>query len=619
MKKKHYPFAVLLAAAVFGSSLYLNSLIIPAAPVGATDVVADLSPDRYMKHVKFLADDDMKGRASGSPELEKAADYIASQFQVWGLRPTGDSDTFFQKFELTTGAQLGPKSELAINGVPLKLNEDFVPISFSSTAEFEGTAAFVGYGITAPEFHYDDYQGIDVKEKVVIALRHEPQELDAKSPFNGSNFTAHAAFINKAINARQHGARGIVFITDPNNHGTEQDVVGSATRSTEPDDVGIPSVHTRRDPIAALLAKAGKDLAAVQAKIDKDLTPDSFEIPGARVKIATEIIRTRKAVRNVIGAVPGNDPDLRNEWVVIGAHYDHLGLGDRNSLAPSQIGQIHHGADDNASGTAGVLELAWLAAKHKQDFKRSLLFMTFAGEELGLLGSNYFTNHPTVGIEKIVAMINMDMIGRLQNDRLFIGGVGTSPNLKSWIEELNHTVGLNLDYSDSGYGASDHMSFNIKKIPVLFFFSGLHVDYHRPSDTYDKINAEGAKKIMSLAYMMTDRIANDAQRPQYTQVQEPQQAGGSGEGGYGPYFGSIPDFRDDLKGVLFADVRPNSPAAKAGLRAGDLMVEFDGMKTENLYDFTYALRGKKPGDIVSVTVKRNNEEVKTKVTLEARR
>ena len=237
---------------------------------------------------------------------------------------------------------------------------------------------------------------------------------------------------------------------------------------------------------------------------------------------------------------------------------------------------------------------------------------------MGLLGSSYFVNHPTIPLENITAMINMDMIGRLTNDRLFVGGVGTSPNFKSWVEDFNKSVGLKLDYSESGFGASDHTSFNAKKIPVLFIFSGLHADYHKPSDTYDKINAQGAVKVLSLVYPMLAKVANEPERLQYAQVQEPQPQGG-GAGGYGPYFGSIPDFRDDLKGVLFSDVRPDSPAAKAGLKAGDLMVQFDGKPIQNLYDFTYALRAKKPGDVVLVVVKRNDQEVKANVTLEARR
>jgi hypothetical protein len=616
MEKRNNSAVLLLVIFAALSTFYFSSLVALPTARPTAEVVSDLSAARYFEHVKFLSSDEMKGRGDGSPELDKAADYIASQFRTLGLRPMGDDNTYFQKFQLTTGAVLGPKNELQLNGDKLKINEDFVPITFSDTATFDGPLIFVGYGITAPELHYDDYEGISANGKIVVVLRHEPQESDPHSPFEGTDFTRHASFVNKAINAKQHGARGIVFVTDLNH---EDEQVGSATRTEETDDLGIPAVHAKRAPLLALFKAAGKDVAAIQKKIDSDLKPQSFDLSDSRVHISTDVVRTRKTVRNVLAGIPGSDPALKNEWVVVGAHYDHLGLGDRNSLAPSQIGQIHHGADDNASGTSGVLEIARLAAKNKSQWKRSVLLITFAGEELGLLGSSQFVNHPTVALNNVIGMINMDMIGRINNDRLFVGGVGTSPDFKAWLEEFNQTVHLQLDYSDSGYGASDHMSFNSKKIPVLFFFSGLHTDYHKPTDTYDKINAAGAVKVLSLVYMMADRMASEPKRLEYTEVQQPKSASAGSGGGYGPYFGSVPDFRDDLKGVLFADVQNNSPAAKAGLKQGDLLVEFDGKPVQNLYDFTYALRSKKVGDIVPVVVKRNGQDVKVNVTLEARR
>jgi hypothetical protein len=390
-------------------------------------------------------------------------------------------------------------------------------------------------------------------------------------------------------------------------------------KTEERTDLGIAAIYAKRDPMVAAFKTAGKDIPALEKKMETDMKPESFDAPGTHVHVVSDVVRTRKTVRNVVGAVTGSDSTLQNEWVVVGAHYDHLGLGDQNSLAPSLIGQIHHGADDNASGTAGVLELARLAAKNKTEWKRSLLFITFAGEELGLLGSSNFVNHPTIPIRNIMAMINMDMIGRLNNDRLFVGGVGTSPNFKPWLEQLNKPIHLQLDYSDSGYGASDHTSFNAKKIPVLFFFSGLHTDYHKPSDTSDKINAKGAARVLSLVFMMMDRAATEVGRLEYAEVQEPQTASSSAGGSYSTYFGSVPDFRDDLNGVLFADVRNNSPAAKAGLKQGDLLVEFDGKRIQNLYDFTYALGARKAGDVVAVVVKRGGQDVKANVTLEARR
>jgi hypothetical protein len=434
--------------------------------------------------------------------------------------------------------------------------------------------------------------------------------------FLGKDFTAHSSFTNKAINARLHGAKGIVFITEPS-HGTEE--LGPTERQVEESDMGIPAVHVKRDFVMKPFKAGGKDLAALQKAIDKNLKPQSFELPGIRAHIATEVTRVRRAVRNVVAAFPGSDPALKDQWIVIGAHYDHLGLGNRNSLAPSLIGQVHHGADDNASGASGVIELARLAAASKPGWKRSVLFMAFAGEEIGLLGSSYFVNHSTVPLKDIDAMINMDMIGRLKDNRLYVSGVGTSPPLKPDVEGLDKEAGLDLTFSESGYGSSDHTSFNAKKIPVLFFYSGLHTDYHKPSDTADKINAPGAVKVLSLVYLLTDRLATEEPKLAYNEVQQPIPASRGGGRGYGPYFGSVPDFRDDIKGVLFSDVQNNSPAAKAGLKAGDLMVEFDGKTILNLNDYAYALRGKKPGDIVSVVVKRSGEDVKTNVTLEARR
>lgn len=590
------------------------------SPKSAAKAADELSVDRYRKHVTTLASPEYKGRGNGTPELEKAAEYIASALKSAGLQPAGERGTFFQTFQVTTGTSFGPANAIDTGQASLKLNVDFVPLNFSASTTVEAPVVFAGYGITAREFHFDEYQGIDAKDKIVVVFRHEPQELDAKSPFNGTDFTTHASFINKAINAKQHGAKAIVFITDPNNHPASEDAVGRATRGTEGDDAGIAAVHSMQAPILELFKRGGKDLATLQKEIDQELEPRSFELAGMKVKLTADIRRERRPVRNVLASIQGSDPKLRDEWVVIGAHYDHLGLGDNHSLAPSDIGKIHHGADDNASGTAGVLEMARVLAKNRGLLQRSILFMTFAGEELGLLGSAHFANSPTVPMDRVVAMLNMDMIGRLSKDKIYVGGVGTAPTFRPWVEEMAPALNLQIDYSDEGFGSSDHTSFYIKQVPVMFFFSGLHADYHKPSDTAEKINTEGALKVMKLAFGLTDRIVNAEERPKYTRVEQPRPpGGGSGDSGYGPYFGSIPDFREGITGVAFADVRPDSPAAKAGLKSNDIMVEFDGKAIQNLYDFTYALRGKKAGDVVVVVVKRGNETVRVDVTLESRK
>jgi hypothetical protein len=296
-------------------------------------------------------------------------------------------------------------------------------------------------------------------------------------------------------------------------------------------------------------------------------------------------------------------------------------------MAPSQAGTIHPGADDNASGAAGVIELArWFSKQPKQ--RRGILFMAFAGEELGLLGSSHFVDHPSMPLDKASAMINMDMIGRVRDGKVYVGGVGTGDSLRATLDRIAPQHKLTLDYSDTtGYGSSDHTSFTTKQVPVLFFFSGLHADYHKPSDTWDKIDAPATVELLRLIAEVTDTLRELSERPRFVRV-EPKRGAhgdaaagpvGGGGGGYGPAFGSIPDFGGGVKGVKFADVRDGSPAAKAGFKAGDVLVQFDGKPIENLEDFTYVLRSKKPGDTVVVKVLRDGKPLEAKVTLTERR
>lgn len=570
-----------------------------------------------MRDVIWLASDDLKGRGNGSPELNRAADYIALEFRRAGLRPAGERGTYFQDFDITTGAVPGPDNRLVLDGKALAEGRDFIPIGFSGNTSFDGALVFAGYGVTAPEYHYDDYAGIDVRGKTVLVLGHEPQELNRNSIFAGANLTRHATLTSKSVNAKLHGAKAIIIVTDFNH---PMDDIAAATANQDFTDDGIAAIYVSRDAVADVLKQHGVSLPELQHAIDQDLHPHSTEISDLRIRLTTDLVRSRKTIRNVIGALSGSDPKLREQWVVIGAHYDHLGLGGRFALDPAMTGQIHHGADDNASGTAGVMELARIAETNPESWHRSVLFMAFAGEEIGLRGSSWFVNHPTVPLDKIDAMLNMDMIGRMNNEKLYVGGVGTSPGLKPLLQSLDPGNDPNLIFSDTGYGSSDHTSFNAKRIPVLFFFSGLHTDYHKASDTADKINSGGAMQILSLVYGTMNRLSAQPAKLSYAESLQalPQPATPRSQG-YGPYFGSVPDFRDDLKGVLFSAVQTNSPAAKAGLKAGDLLVEFDGKVIQNLQDYAYALRAKQPGDPVQVVVKRDGKDVRASVLLEERK
>jgi hypothetical protein len=592
---------------------------------------SSFSAERYLNHIKFLASPEMRGRESGSPELEKAAQYIAAQFKSDGLK-TLDGKSYLQAFEVTTSAKLGKANrfeftEKAGGAVEsLQPRKEFVPINFSSRGKASGGVVFAGYGITAPEYNYDDYAGIDVHGKFVIALAHEPQEFDEKSVFDGKVYTDHSQTYSKASNARKHGAAGVILVWDRVNHQNG----GSASENDKeqleafggtagPTDAGILVVQVKEDVAASLLRSAGKDLMDIERGINADVKPRSFPLPGVEVRENVDVERVVKTVHNVVGYLPGQT----DEYLIIGAHYDHLGLGGQFSLAPSLTGTVHPGADDNASGTSGVIELArHFSALPKP--KRGILFMTFAGEELGLLGSGYYANHPELPLDKAVAMINMDMIGRVRDGKLYVGGAGTGTTLRQDLDSIAPRFPLHVDYSDnSGYGSSDHTSFTAKQVPVLFFFSGLHGDYHKPSDTWDKIDAKAGIEVVELVAAVADRLDSEPGRPQFVRVEEKENAhagvvSGSGSG-YGPYFGSIPDFAEPPRGVRFADITPGSPAAKAGLKAGDILVRFGKDPVRNLYDFTYALRAHKAGEEVEVEVLRGDKSLTAKVQLTERK
>jgi aminopeptidase YwaD len=586
---------------------------------------AELSPTEYIGYVKFLASEDMRGRATGSPELEKAAAFIRDQFRSLKLQPIA-GDSYYQDFEVTTSAKLGNHNQLNYSNAgdkkTLRFNSDFVPFNLSSAGKVSGDVVFAGFGITAPEYNYDDYAGLDVKDKIVLVMRHEPQEFDDNSVFDGKVYTAHAQIFSKATNAKLHGAKAVLLVNDVAAHPGDSDELEKFGGTAGPANAGIEFVQVKAAVVDAWLKPAGKSLSSLETVIDKDLHPVSFALPATHLDLDIDIRREVKTVHNVGAYLPGETP----EYVIIGAHYDHLGLGEQFSLAPSLAGTVHPGADDNASGSAGVIELAhWFS--HEPKHKRGILFLTFAGEELGLLGSSFYVNHPLLPVANAVAMINMDMIGRIRDNKVYVGGVGTGTTFAPLLKEASQRHNFEADITErGGYGSSDHTSFTTKQIPVLFFFSGLHADYHKPSDTWDKIDAPDAVRLLDMIADVMDHLTDGSPRPQFVRVAEtqpePEVASHSSTGtvsGYGPDFGSIPDFTEIPNGVRFADIRPGSPAAKAGLKAGDILTEFDGKPIQNLYDFTYALRAKRPGQEVLVKVLRGDQSIVAKVLLTERK
>jgi hypothetical protein len=585
--------------------------------IGLAQTQEQARPDRYIEHVKYLASPELKGRGAGTPGLQRASEYIADRFREFKLQPAGDSNSYWQAFQVTTGAKPGPDNQLD----RLTLNQDYAPLSFSSNGKVTSPVIFAGYGITATEFQYDDYAHLDVKDKIVLVLRYEPKSFN-KGTGRQRAYTHHASLVSKAINARNHGAKAVVLVNGQTDSKEGDSLIRFGTVSG-PENVGILMVQVKNSVADDWLRSSKKSISEMQRQMNEKPEPASFALPvDLRITMQVDIKREHASVRNVVGYLPGRS----KEYVVIGAHYDHLGLGNESSLAPSQIGKVHPGADDNASGTAGLLELARLFSSRRSELNRGVLFIGFAGEEIGLLGSSYWVNHPTVPIENATAMINMDMIGRVAtgtHSKLYIGGTGTASMFEPMLKQAAAPYDFKIDYSQDGYSASDHTSFAAKSIPVLFFFSGLHGDYHKPSDTWEKISGTASAKVVNLVYDVASRLTADPNRPQFVKVQVNPHAGGvagsGGGGGYGPYFGSIPDFAPVEKGVKFSDVRPGSPAAKAGLQGGDILVGFGDKPILNLHDFTFALRNSQVGDVVTVKFLRDGKEMTAKVTLEARR
>jgi hypothetical protein len=587
-----------------------------------TAVQAGASAADLLAIVKALAAPEMEGRATGSLGMQRAARFIAGEFQRAGLEPGGGGGSYFQLFEVVTGIRLGDGNRLHLLGWDGRweyaVGQQFTPFSFSDSGQAQGEVVFAGYGITAPEMSYDDYAGVDAAGKIVLVLSGEPRERDPAGPFRRSEAYRYTEVRYKVLNAREHGARGVILVTNPVAHEGEPEQLFAIQGITSSSQSGILAVNALRRVAEAILAGSGWSLRELQLDIDRDLRPRSFLVVGRTADLEVQLIREHGWAWNVIGLLRGSTPLLTNQAVVVGAHYDHLGHGGEASLAPSRFGEVHPGADDNASGVAGVIGLARMFAAGG-GARRTIVFVAFAGEEMGLLGSTQYVKDPAVPLDRTVTMLNMDMIGRLRSDKLYVFGVDTGREFRETLAAANRGVDLQLQFSGDGYGPSDHTPFYGKDRPVLFFFTGPHEDYHRPSDTPEKINAPGLARVTSLVAGVLGRVADTDEPVTFARVERssPRQGRGSGTG-YGPYFGMIPEFGGSEDGVKLGGIRAGSPAERAGLQSGDLIVRFDGKVVRNLEDFVFVLRGKRAGDRVEVVYRRGAEVRTTSAMLEAR-
>ncbi len=558
-----------------------------------------LTPESIISHIRYLASDELEGRMSGTPGADKAAHYISWEFKKAGLKPLGDDNSYFQKFSFTKGIRLGEQNKLKFEidelKTDLELGHDFYTLSFSSSGEFSGEVVFAGYGISAPELEYDDYKGLNVRDKIVLVLRYTPEGYDAESPFYD-----YAALRYKAMNAREKGAKAIIFVT-PYSQDEEEDLT-SVGRDFSYSDSGIQSLILKREKAQELLLNSGTNLKKLEQNL-ADKNNSSFLIPITKATIKTELIEEKGESSNVIGLLEGSDPVLKKEFIVIGAHYDHIGLGQRDSRANNNQtkGGIHNGADDNASGVAGLIELSEFFSCREESLKKSLVFIAFSAEELGLIGASYYVDNPKVPLDKTIAMINMDMIGRLDKDKLTVFGVGSSPGWKELINEANTGFNFEISLNNSGFAPSDQSVFFAKKIPVLHFFTGLHADYHTPSDDWEKINPAGERKVLKLISEIILELNSAQEKIAFSDVIEPKK----GYSKFNVYLGTIPDYSNQVEGVKLMGVRGGSPADKAGILGDDIIVQFNGLEIKNIYDYVYTLGKSKAGVPTSLVVLRN--------------
>lgn len=561
-------------------------------------VTRKIKTGELQDHIKFLSSDSLKGRLTGTPGDSLAASYIRSQFMSSGLIPlSGDG---FQRYEVTNKVIAGEKNFLSVNGENFKPSTDFTPYSFSGNSELKASAVFAGYGfnINNDSLQWNDYEKINVKDKWVLILRGDPEPNKSVS-----GFIPFSSERDKVLAAKDMGASGVLLVSGP--VFDEEDSFEPLSSEGYPAE--IPVLRIKRNVADRILEKTKTTVSDLEKRINSTKKPFDFET-GANVYGGSEVICEKSVTRNVVMLLPGEDELLKNEYVIVGAHFDHLGMGGPSSRARDTVA-VHHGADDNASGVSEMIELAEKFALTKGSHKRSIIFAAFSGEEEGLLGSKYFTENPPVDLTKVNAMINLDMVGRLKDSSVLqVGGAGTAEGLKDLVKSLSDTNLIKLTFSDEGYGPSDHSSFYGKNIPVLFYSTGAHLDYHTPSDTWDKINYKGMVEISDLIYRTTVNLANNSERLKFREA-GPKVEVNRAMRRKGVTIGIMPDHAGIVKNGVRADgVDPGRPAAIGGMKKGDIITSINGKTVNNIYDYMYRLGQLKHGQTISVEVLRNGKK-----------
>lgn len=581
---------------------YLSGIL----PLIVILLLSSCSQSRYVtvkelkSHVQYLSSDSLKGRLTGSTGDSLAADYIRKELTSYGLTPlSGDG---LQRFEVTKRVIAGKNNSLTINGTNYIAEKDFMPLSFSSNGNLESEVVFAGYGfnINADSLNWNDYDGIDVKGKWVMILRADPEAENTRSPY-----IQYSGDRDKALLAKDMGAAGVLLVSGP--VADSQDAFEQM--NSEGFSVGIPVLRLKREVADNILAKSKTTIESLEKNLNINKKPSGFPTKEP-VNANAEIVRETANTRNVVMVLPGEDQQLKNEFVIIGAHFDHLGMGGpgSSSRAPDTTG-VHHGADDNASGVSLMLELAEKFALTKGSHKRSLICIAFSGEEEGLLGSKNFTDNPGIDLSKVNAMVNLDMVGRLNDTSMLqISGVGTAEGLKELVYAKSDTSLVKLKLSQEGYGPSDHSSFYFKNIPVLFYFTGAHLDYHTPDDTWDKLNFPGMVTISDDVFSIGEELANSPVRLQFREA-GPKVEPVRYRRGKGVSLGIMPDFAGVIQNGLRADaVTPGKPAALGGMKKGDIITAINGKTVNNIQDYMSRMSQLKHGQTISVEILRNGKK-----------
>jgi len=543
---------------------------------------------RFHDDVRWLADDAREGRGIGTAGLAEASRWLADRFREIGLAPAGEDGGWFQSFTVPVGVEARPGTAVAIDGAPLAA-DTFRPASFSGNGAAAGEVVAAGYGITAPELGIDDYKELAVKGKIVAVRRFTPEG----GPFAKKEAEQRYGDLRyKAWNAREHGAVGLIVVDLPAgpSPADESPLPGLAIDATGAGgDVGLPAVVVKRAAGARLFEGAH------------------------RAELRIDLERKTETARNVVGVVRAGAADRLPGALLVGAHYDHLGRGGAGSLAPDSH-EIHNGADDNASGTAALLEVARRLSAERDRLRRDVYLVAFSGEESGVLGSTAFTRRPPGELKTadLAAMLNMDMVGRLRGNLVTVLGGESAEEWKELVPPLCEKDLVACSLSGDGYGPSDHSPFYAAGVPVLHFFTGAHEDYHKPSDDADKINAAGGARVAALVTDVAETIADRPQRPTYKSAPAPVAQGDVRS--YGASLGTIPDYAGDGRpGVLLAGVRAGGPAEQGGLRRGDLLVELAGKEIRDIHDFMYVLERAKPGEKTTAVVVRDGQRVSLEV------